>query len=164
MNFQRILTPLIIRVSHYQIQGGVFNMDEQGGFTVKDKRRFTEGPEEAKEEAKEETKAETGHEEKAGAHGQAHGHKEDTHAHPVEINFASFVFSIASSAFIHLGEEPDPLSGEKKVSLPMAKQTIDVLSMLEEKTKGNLNQDEDHLLKNILYTLRMKYVEATSKK
>lgn len=139
-------------------------MDEQEGFIVKDKRRFTEGPEEAKEE----TKAETRHEEKAGAHGQAHGqahgHKEDTHAHPVEINFASFVFSIASSAFIHLGEEPDPLSGEKKVSLPMAKQTIDVLSILEEKTKGNLNQDEDHLLKNILYTLRMKYVEATSKK
>ncbi len=135
-------------------------MDEEEGFTVKDKRRFTDGTEEAQEG----TKVETRVEEKTGAHKEASAPKEDVHTHPVEINFASFVFSIASSAFVHLGEEPDPLSGGKKVSLPMAKQTIDVLSILEEKTKGNLTQDEDHLLKNILYALRMKYVEATSKK
>lgn len=133
-------------------------MDEQekDSFTVKDKRRFTEGSEEAEGVSE----GETGTEKKAGTH--VHG--EDTDAHPVEINFVSFLFSIASSGFVHLGEEPDPLSGEKKVSLPMAKQTIDILSILEEKTKGNLAQDEDQLLKNLLYALRMKYVEAASKK
>lgn len=128
-------------------------MEEQDkdSFIVKDKRRFTEG-------AEPEVKAE----ENPESQKQEPQQESDTHDHPVEINFASFIFSIASSAFVHLGEEADPISGETRVSLPMAKQTIDVLSILEEKTKGNLTQEEDHLLKNLLYALRMKYVEASA--
>lgn len=128
-------------------------MDEEEGFTVKDKRRFTDGAEpEVKAGEQPETQKQEQHQES------------DINDHPVEINFASFVFSIASSAFVHLGEEADPLSGETRVSLPMAKQTIDVLSILEQKTKGNLTQEEEHLLTNLLYALRMKYVEAAAKK
>lgn len=128
-------------------------MAEEESFTIKDKRRFKEGVEEAKEEVREERKERE--EESAG---------EQSHPHPLEINFSSFIFSLGRSAFVHLGEEPDPVSGEKTISLPMAKETIDIIALLEEKTKGNLTPEEDQLLKNILYALRMRYVEMASKK
>jgi len=77
-----------------------------------------------------------------------------------EINFPTFVFSLNSSALVHLGVIEDPASGQRVKNLPMAKQTIDILGMLEEKTKGNLSDDEARMLKNILYELRMLYVKA----
>ena len=77
------------------------------------------------------------------------------------INFATFVFSLNSSALVQLGMMEDPMTGEKSQNLPLAKQTIDILSMLEEKTKGNLDTDEAGMLKNILYDLRIHYVKAT---
>lgn len=117
-------------------------MQDEEQFTIRDKRRFKEGEEEKAEAS-------------AG---------EQPYSIPVEVNFAAFVFSLGRSAFIHLGEEPDPMSGEKKVSLPLAKETIDIISMLEEKTKGNLTQEEDQLTKNLLYALRMRFVEIASKK
>lgn len=79
------------------------------------------------------------------------------------IDFSSFIFSLAHSAFIQLGEEPDPFTGERKVDIQQAQETIDLLSVLEEKTKGNLTKDETALMKNLLYALRMKYVERGKK-
>jgi hypothetical protein len=76
------------------------------------------------------------------------------------INFATFIFSLNSSALVQLGMMEDPITGEKSENLPLAKQTIDILSMLEEKTKGNLDTDEAAMLKNILYDLRIHYVKA----
>jgi hypothetical protein len=76
-----------------------------------------------------------------------------------KIDFATFVLSINSSALVQLGLIEDPASGQKTKSLPMAKQTIDLLAMLEEKTRGNLNADEENILKSILYELRMLYVK-----
>ena len=76
------------------------------------------------------------------------------------INFATFIFSLNSSALVQLGMMEDPMTGEKSENLPLAKQTIDILSMLEEKTKGNLDTDEAAMLKNILYDLRIHYVKA----
>ena len=76
-----------------------------------------------------------------------------------EVNFPTFVMSLNVSALYHLGAIEDPETKEKKKNLPMAKQTIDILSMLEEKTKGNLAEDEQNLLKNILYDLRIIYVK-----
>ncbi len=75
------------------------------------------------------------------------------------INFATFIFSLNSSALVQLGMMEDPLTGQKTKNLPLAKQTIDILSMLEEKTRGNLNADETAMLKNILYDLRIFYVK-----
>ena len=75
------------------------------------------------------------------------------------INFATFVFSLNSSALVQLGMMEDPMTGQKTKNLPLAKQTIDVISMLEEKTRGNLNADEAAMIKNILYDLRILYVK-----
>jgi hypothetical protein len=79
-----------------------------------------------------------------------------------KIDFPTFVLSLNSSALVQLGLIDDPDSGQKAKNLPLAKQTIDMLAMLEEKTKGNLTDDEEKILTNILYELRMLYVKATS--
>jgi hypothetical protein len=79
-----------------------------------------------------------------------------------KIDFATFVLSMNSSALVQLGLIDDPASGQKTKNLPLAKQTIDMLAMLEKKTKGNLTDDEEKILTNILYELRMQYVKATS--
>ena len=76
-----------------------------------------------------------------------------------EINFQTFVFSLNASALVQLGMMDDPATGRKEKNLSLAKQTIDILSMLQEKTEGNLTDDEENLLKNILYDLRIRYVK-----
>jgi hypothetical protein len=78
-----------------------------------------------------------------------------------QIDFATFIFSLNSSALVHLGVLEDPASGEKIPDLSLAKQTIDILGMLQEKTHGNLTRDEEQMLKNILYDLRILYVKET---
>ncbi|MEJ2154411.1 MAG: DUF1844 domain-containing protein [Desulfobacteraceae bacterium] len=77
-----------------------------------------------------------------------------------KIDFSTFVLSINSSALVQLGLIEDPSTGQKTKNIPLAKQTIDILAMLEEKTSGNLTNDEENILKNILYELRMQYVKA----
>lgn len=74
------------------------------------------------------------------------------------VDFASFVLSLATSAMAYLGEVPDPSTGQKVENLDGAKQMIDILSMLQAKTKGNLEEDEDRLISSLLYELRMKYL------
>jgi hypothetical protein len=77
------------------------------------------------------------------------------------LDFSTFILSLASSALIHLGDAPDPVSGEKTpANLPMAHQSIDLLAMLQEKTKGNLTAEETRFLETLLYDLRMQYVAA----
>jgi len=77
-----------------------------------------------------------------------------------EITFPTFLLSLSTSALMHLGLIPSPLSGQAEKDLPLAKQSIDLLNLLRAKTKGNLEPDEAQLLDSILYDLRMKYVEA----
>ena len=77
-----------------------------------------------------------------------------------EIDFGMFVMSLASSVLVHLGEIEHPDSRAREANLPLAKQTVDILGMLREKTRGNLTQEEAQLLDNLLYDLRMKYVDA----
>ena len=79
-----------------------------------------------------------------------------------KIDFSTFVLSMNSSALVQLGLIEDPAGGQSTKNLPLAKQTIDMLAMIEEKTKGNLTADEENILTNILYELRMLYVKATS--
>ena len=76
-----------------------------------------------------------------------------------QINFSTFVFSLNSSALVQLGMIEDPATGKKEKNLPLAKQTIDLIGMLQEKTQGNLSEDESQLLVHILYDLRMMYVK-----
>jgi hypothetical protein len=75
------------------------------------------------------------------------------------IDFSTFVLSLSHSALMHLGEAPDPETGKTAASVTLAKQTIDLIGMLEEKTKGNLTGEEERLLGQILFDLRMRFVE-----
>jgi hypothetical protein len=79
------------------------------------------------------------------------------------VDFATFVLSLGSSALMHLGEVEQPGTGATVKNLPLAKHSIDILSMLESKTKGNLTPPEAQLLDNLLFDLRLRYVEATRK-
>lgn len=72
-----------------------------------------------------------------------------------KIDFSMFIFSLNSSVLVHLGVLDDPATGKKTKNLAAAKQTIDILGMLEEKTRGNLTDQEQDMLKHILYDLRM---------
>ena len=144
------------------------------GFQVSDRRRFTgEGdqrPEDAPAEQKENQQAQGAREastaepapEKEAGEPQSSQEQIPPGDLP-EINFATFIFSLSSSVLIHLGVAPDPLSGEKQQNLALAKQTIDILAMLQEKTKGNLSDEERALMDGILYDLRMQYVTESKK-
>ena len=77
-----------------------------------------------------------------------------------EISFINLIFSLSTSALIQLGEIQDPVTQQLAKNLPLAKQTIDLIGMLKEKTKGNLTSDEEKVLENLLYDLRMRYVKA----
>ena len=124
------------------------------GFTIKDRRAFdsegkarepSEKAEEAPKKEKEEPKKET-----------------TEKAPPLpEVNFSSFLLSLSSSVLLHLGEIPDPQSGAKKKDMALAKQSIDILTLLKEKTEGNLTEEEKNLLENLLYDLRMRFVKAS---
>src|ERR1041384_3135691 len=88
--------------------------------------------------------------------------EQPTHEHAESISFAAFVLSLAHTAAVHFGGIPDPMSGEKaEMNLPAAHQMIDILSLLEAKTRGNLTAEERQLLEQILYELRLRFVEAT---
>lgn len=133
--------------------------DKPRGFAVSDRRSFTETG-----EAK---AADTAPPPEAAATSQS---AETRPAEPrprasrlPPVDFPTFVLSLGSSALMHLGEAPHPTSGETVTDLAMAKHTIDILSMIEEKTRGNLNASEAQLMENLLYDLRLRYVDATKK-
>ncbi len=129
--------------------------DEEKGFVIKDKRTFSEKEQDLKEEdkdkepEKEETKAQE----------EPSVKKQEAEDQLPEINFPTFIISLNASALVNLGAIEDPASGTKVKNLPLAKQTIDILSMLEEKTRGKLTEEEEKILKNIHYDLRINYVK-----
>jgi len=78
-----------------------------------------------------------------------------------QLSFTAFVLSLASTAAIHFGDLPDPMSGERaEINLDGAAQMIEILALLEQKTRGNLTNDEREMLGQVLYELRMRFVEA----
>ncbi|MBI5548128.1 MAG: DUF1844 domain-containing protein [Deltaproteobacteria bacterium] len=77
------------------------------------------------------------------------------------MDFTTFCLSLASSAMIHLGQAPSPESGKPEKNLPLAKQTIDILVLLEEKTRNNLTPEEGRLLSTLLYDLRVRFVQES---
>jgi len=78
------------------------------------------------------------------------------------LSFTAFVLSLASTAAIHFGDLPDPLSGaQAEPNLDGAAQMIEILTLLEQKTRGNLTSEERQVLDQVLYELRMRFVEAT---
>ena len=81
-----------------------------------------------------------------------------------EVTFSSFVFSLGTSALMFMGEQLDPRQPRMPVNLSQAKEIIDILSILDAKTKGNLSSEEQSVLTDMLYALRMKYVDLASGK
>ncbi|MFH1756786.1 MAG: DUF1844 domain-containing protein [Pseudomonadota bacterium] len=113
--------------------------DEKKGFTIRDRRGSS-------------PQGET-------AHGESGRIEESPKSQPLpEIDFSSFIFSLSTSALLHLGEVPDPVTQKREKDLPLAKQTIDILGVLKEKTRGNLTPAEEGLMENILTDLRWRYI------
>jgi len=129
-------------------------MSEQDkGFTVKDRRVFSA------DEPAAEDKAAGSEPLRAKTEQPADTSAERAQAPLPQINFPTFIASLNASAPVHLGFIKDPVSGQAEKNLPMAKQTIDILNMLQQKTTGNLTADEDSMLKSILYDLRILFVK-----
>jgi hypothetical protein len=124
--------------------------EQEKGFVVKDKRFSAKKEEKEESIIKEEGKVEE-------------TPREDTSTQEAllpEIDFTHFILSLSSSALIQLGEIQDPFTKKSAKNLPLAKQTIDLIGMLKEKTKGNLTPEEEKVIDYILYDLRMRYVKA----
>jgi len=149
----------------------VTSMEEQEdkrGFKVQDRRRFSsEG--EAKSGEDNETPSESSEsidlKSRRAASGPAPASSQQSAASrqssepPPELTFAAFLWSLSEQALAALGEVPDPSSGKVSRDLVMAQQMIDIIIMLRDKTRGNLDPHEQAMLKEILSGLQMKYVE-----
>jgi len=128
--------------------------EQEKGFVVKDRRMFSQ---EGQSSPPEEPGPAEPHDRKPEDPSAAGAQPPPT---PLpEINFPTFIASLNASALVHLGVIEDPVSGKAEKNLAMAKQTIDILSMLQQKTTGNLTPDEEAMLKSILYDLRIFYVK-----
>jgi hypothetical protein len=124
------------------------------GFVVKDKRFSAKKEEEGDSIIKEEGKREAPKEE-------IREEISEQDASLPEINFSSLILSLTTSVLIQLGEIQDSTNKQATKNLPLAKQTIDLIGMLKEKTKGNLTPEEEKFVENILFDLKMRYVKAS---
>lgn len=129
--------------------------EHEGEFKVTDKRKYTsEGLPRPEEEPRTQAPPETGQ-------AQAHPPEPAAEREPedFQMTFETLVMSLSSTAMVQLGLIPDPSTNQPAQNLPAAKHTIDILEILQQKTKGNLTASEQKLLDNILYELRMTYLE-----
>ena len=77
------------------------------------------------------------------------------------ITFTGFILSLATTAAVHFGDIADPNTGERsEPNLPAAAQMIELITLLQEKTRGNLIEPEERLVDDLLYELRLRYVQA----
>ena len=125
---------------------------EDKGFVFKDRRKLSQEDEEPVKEAKP-------REEPA----QTQEKKTDDQTYPPlpEVNFSTFIVSLSTEILFHLGEIAHPGTGERQKDLVLAKHAIDTLAMMQEKTKGNLTEEEQKLLESMLYDLRMCFIRAS---
>jgi hypothetical protein len=124
--------------------------EEEKSFVVRDKRFSAKKEEKGEPQNREEEKIE-----------ETPGGDASAQEGPLpEIDFTSFIFSLSTSALIQLGEIQDPFTQKLVRNLPLAKQTIDLIGMLKEKTKGNLTPEEERVIEYVLYDMRMRYVKA----
>jgi hypothetical protein len=148
-------------------------MTEDKGFVVKDRRRFKDGVDDrdsdragqedqrpAEPEAAEDQKgpAEPASTDSPGPADESEPFGPET---PIpELTFMDFIVSLSSSVAVHLGLVADPTTGRTDRNLALAKQTIDLLALLQEKTRGNLTEEEEKLFQSILFDLRLQFVGA----
>jgi hypothetical protein len=131
---------------------------EKKGFKVQDRRRFSESGDVRPDQSDAEPAA-TAPEPPPTAAAASSAERAPHTLPPLEMDFSTFVISLSTQALAHLGEIPHPIDNQVAVELGAAKQLIDILGVLKEKTRGNLDASESGLLDNVLYDLRIKYVE-----
>jgi hypothetical protein len=134
--------------------------EEDKGYTVKD-RRFLHMSEEEKAKLQEDEAGKAASGEEKAPEEEAGRSAPGPEVPLPEITFSSFLFSLSTAAFVNLGAVPDPATGGTEKNLPMAKQTIDLLGLLREKTRNNLSREEEDLFDHLLYDLRMRYIKET---
>jgi Domain of unknown function (DUF1844) len=133
--------------------------EQSKGFQVKDRRRFTETGE-AREEASAPEEASA----KAAESQPAAPPDRPPHVHePLEITLSTFVMSLSTQALMCLGEIPNPLTDRTETDLDAVREFIDIISMLQEKTRGNVDPAEARLFEKVLYDLRIRFVEKARK-
>lgn len=132
--------------------------EEEKGFTVRDRRRVKA----------DDASADTEEKAPAGGHGKQEEHNQ-TYQRTAEgsgalppVDFAGFALGLGQMALMHLGEFPEPQTGQFSRNLEQARHTIDILDMLDEKTRGNLTSEESNLLRALKSELKLKYVKAAS--
>ena len=132
------------------------------GFKVQDRRRFVDSdePGDPARDSTPDDAATAEHVSPSPEESRGFVPAEDPEAPLAEMNFSTFVMGLTTQALMHLGEIADPLHEQVSRDLPAAKQMIDLLAILRDKTKGNLDPAEEQLLGNMLYDLRMRYVEV----
>ncbi len=129
------------------------------GFSIKDNRSSQKTDEDLNESS-----SATGEDPESSAEREVDSGSTATGTSPASIDFPTFILSLTSSAFYHMGEIADPQTGQKSVDLSAAKQTIDILVMLKEKTTGNLNAEETQLMDQLTYELQMKFLNKSQEK
>jgi hypothetical protein len=95
--------------------------------------------------------------------GAPSAHPRDTHPAQDGLDLTGVFVMFASSALIHLGEAPDPMTGQSRIDLEQAREAIDILLLLRSKTEGNRTEEESRLLEEILYDLHLRFVRATER-
>jgi len=143
---------------------GELMAEEEQGFVIRDRRGSSgsDAPSVSAPETKDTPSSSTQQAASSQAAPSQDAPAQEAPALPV--TFASFVISLGSSSMMLMGEQLDPRQETMPVNLPQAKEIIDLLSVLEEKTKGNLTSEEQTVLRDMLYALRMKYVTLASPK
>ena len=137
---------------------------KEESFTVSDKRRFV-----VDDSGGVKSEGDVGAEQKKEAPGTSEFSREKqkdkfSEGAPLpDIDFSTFIFSLSSSAILHLGLMENPYTKTIDKNLPLAKQTIDIISLLKDKTKGNLSDEEENLITHLLTELRFKYVNEVKK-
>ena len=132
---------------------------KDSGFVIKDKRIFAEGNEVSEEKP---TSPIAGEKPEIQENINNKSQSQDESFDYPPITFTNFVLSLSTSALFHFGDFPDPATGKTQKNLSAAKQTIDMLDMINEKTKGNLDEPENNLIQGVLYELKMRYVKENS--
>jgi hypothetical protein len=131
--------------------------EQPKGFQVKDRRRFTETGEVREDAPKAEEPAVS-----ADA-GEPELAPERLLQEPLEITLSTFVMSLSTQALMCLGEIPNPLTDKTEMDLDAVREFIDIISMLQEKTRGNVDPAEARLFEKVLYDLRIRFVEKARK-
>ena len=135
---------------------------EEQGFRVTDKRGFREDGEPANPEGQTNEKEEEAPAvEQSSSKEEAPPEKEAPPRPP--IDFPSYILSYYTQGCVLMGEVPNPITNKKEEHIEEAKHIVDILSMLEQKTKGNLSKEEKQLLESVLYELRMKFMAKTNR-